>query len=140
MRPGDPSLKVPVIGVAFRPGAEAINTFRVAHHLDSTARFWAIVSCGDAPAIRDAWEDELDGPLLIVRTDREPPLSIACELLESLEPGPAALLLANLPTKRSLVSSKKFLGDVVRQLEESHFDLQVHLYHPEWLTRLPRIR
>lgn len=140
MRSDDLLLQIPVIGLAFRPGLEAVETFQTALSLDARAMCWAIVSDGDAQAVRSAWQDRPDSCLLIAHADIDAALGIACELLATLPPGPAALLLANLPAQRSLFPSKKYVPEAIRRLEESHSDLQVHLHSAEWTRRPPRIR
>lgn len=133
-------LRVPVIGLAFGPGLEAAETFQTALSLDPNAQCWAIVSDGDARAVRNEWPDGPDATLVIVHAEKDSALGVACELVESLPSGPVALLLADLPIQRARFASRKHTGDVIRRLEESHPDLQVHLHNAAWLRRPPRIR
>ncbi|MCW5936688.1 MAG: hypothetical protein KIT11_05220 [Fimbriimonadaceae bacterium] len=140
MKPDDRLLRVPVVALGFRPGLEMVETFQTALALDPKAKCWAIVSNGDAQVVRDAWQADPDSTLVIIRAERDAALGVACELLETLAPGPAALLLANLPAHRSLLPSRKYAPESIRRLEESHPDLQVHLHCAEWLRRPPRVR
>lgn len=138
--PDEGLLRVPVIGLSFRPGLESVETFRTALALDPDAKCWAVVGNGEVGAIRNAWQDAPDSALLIVRSPADAALGLACELLRGLPSGPAALLVANLPPQRALFPSKKHAPEAIRQLLEAHSDLQVHLHTAEWLRRPPRIR
>lgn len=137
---GERLLRVPVIGLAFRAGLEAVETYQTALALDPGAKCWAVVANGEIASIRTAWQDAPDSALLIIRSPADAALDLACDLLKDLPSGPSALLLANLPPQRALFPSKKYAPEAIRRLEQSHPDLQVHLHSADWLRRPPRIR
>lgn len=138
--PGEPLLRVPVVALAFVPGLETVETFQTALAVDPKAKCWAIVANADADAVRSAWQDSPESSLLIVRWGTEQPLSLAAEMLQSLPPGPVALLLANLPPQRRFFSSKRYAQESIQRLGECRPDLQVHVHSADWIKRPPRIR
>jgi hypothetical protein len=133
-------LHVPVIGLVFKPGPEAVETMQTARTLDPRARIWAVVTDVDVPSVRSEWRDCDDAALLIVHAPSEQAVDAACELLALVPSGPAALLLANFPPQRGFFKSRRFNEDVVRRLQTGHADLQVHVYSPDWIRRPPRLR
>lgn len=133
-------LHVPVVGLAFQPGPEAVETLQTARALDPSARCWAVVTEPEVPAVRSEWSDCDEAALLIVRAKTEDAVTVACDLLTLVPPVPTALLLANFPPQRGLFKSRRFGEEVIHRLQLCHADLQVHVYSADWRRRPPRLR
>lgn len=140
MRSADHLLNVSVVGLAFRAGLEAAETFQTALNLDPKARCWAIVSADEAPLVRAGWEGGGLSSLLIIQSSAEHSAELAWEMLHALPEGPVAVLLANLPVKSRGFLPNRRAAKLVRYLESAHHDLQIHLHRAEWLRRPPRLR
>ena len=140
--PAQRMLHVQIVALAFRPGHEANRTYETALALDPTALCVAIVARDHAPTIKADWHDEPNRRLIIASATSQEAPEVATDLINTLPPGPLAVLLANAPEAkglRSLIPSKA--GAVlVERLLKLRTDIQVVPYSPSWPHRLPRIR
>lgn len=132
-------LHVPVIGLTFRPGPEAVETMQTARALDPGARSWAVVTESEVQAVRSGWRDDETAALLIVHATPDQAVDVACELLSLIPPGPTALLLANFPPQLGFFKSRRHSDEVLRRLQGAHADIQVHVYSTDWNRRPPRL-
>lgn len=78
-----------------------------------------------------------DSALLLAPTEPKSAVETACFLLAGLDPGPVAVLLAGLPSRRSF---GRFGQNAESRLTACRPDLQVHHHTVDWSRRLPRIR
>jgi hypothetical protein len=134
-------LRVSVVGLAFRAGLEAAETFGTARLLDPEARCVAVVPPSERLALQALWPAQAASALLLIIVEPDEALVAACDVLGSLPPGPVAVLLANPPMPTgALPQNRRLTTEVVRRLERCRPDVQVHLYSEDWLRRPPRVR
>ena len=142
VNPTQQSLHVQIVGLAFRPGYETKSTFEAAVALDPCALCAAIVPGEVAPQIKSCWQDSPERRLLIAGADPREAAGVAIDLLNTLPPGPLAILLANTPETKGFLSllPTKAASELINGLLKLRPDVQVVPYSPSWPNRLPRIR